>query len=174
MLRSIVLMFAILVSQAAWAEDSSDAEADCIKAARNSAVFERAMVKSLAEARPADGAFACTWTFESPDAADTAPLFTAHLESMLFKSPVLARFSIAADMLPENRHGRTVEGVAGLGDAALSRRTIVAGRTTLLEFEVAKGRRHFLLTVTPRRGEGVSERLYGQSLSFLGRGIARF
>ncbi len=74
--------------------------------------------------------------------------------------------------LPENHRGREIWPLPKLGDDGLSRATIKEGRITRFEVEAVKGRRHFLLTLSPPRDGVLTNRTTGASIDFIGVGIA--
>ena len=88
------------------------------------------------------------------------------------KSVTAARQAILLALLPENRGGKTVEGLGGMGDAAVQRSTIKDKVLEQLEIEALQGRQRFVFTATPRP-KVATYRLPGQCLNFLGIALGR-
>ncbi len=161
-------MFAALAVSPCLAQERVDAEAFCRKAGRNQAIYELLPESMTATGGAEAGAVTCSWTLSRMEGSDV--LVT--LDSRVLKSATAARQAILLARLPENRQDKTVEPLPKMGDDGLSRATMEQGKLTLFEIEAAKGQRHFLLTVRARDGSGLTYRIAGASISFLGAGIA--
>lgn len=127
--------------------------------------FERRLAGT--DARLEASGIQCRWTLGDPGVGQGE--IVLRLDTGLLPSVRAARQSILMARLPEERHGRVVEALTGVGDDGVVRRVTADGTMHDLQFEAVKGRRRFVLDVTPRPDPAVGLRLYAQAHDFLRR-----
>ena len=166
----VAAMALVLAPLGAAAFDQAEADDLCTRAARNHRIFELfSLTNQVARPGPVAGGFSCSWEFTS--ASSTVGLVVT-LEMQPVKSLTAARQAIMLALLPENRGGKKVEALSGMGDAAVQRTTVKDQIVQQIEIETVQGRRRFLFAATPR-SEVASYRLSGQCFNFLASGLSR-
>ena len=163
-------MALVLAPMAASAIDQAGADELCTRASRNHGIFEQLhLTNQAARPGPVVGGFTCSWGFAS---ASGEVDLAITLEMQPVKSVTAARQEIMLALLPENRNGKKVEALSGLGDAAVQRTTAKDQVLQQLEIETVLDRRRFLFTATPGP-KAPPYRLPWQCFNFLASGLNR-
>ena len=162
----------VLMPMAALAVDQAEADELCARAGRNQGVFELSLVDQKARPGPAAGGFTCSWGFKHVSSGPGEIDLALTLEMQPVKSVTAARQEILLALLPENRGGKKVEGLTGMGDAAVQRSTVKDKVVQQIEIEAVKDRRRFLFAATPQ-AVVATYRLPGQCFNFLASGLSR-
>ena len=165
-------MALVLASVAASAFDQAEVDELCARAGRNQGIFELFLVEQKARPGPAADGFTCSWSFKHVSSGPGEIDLKLTLEMQPVKSVIAARQEILLALLPENHRGKKVEGLSGMGDAAVQRTTTKDKVVQQIEIEALKDRRRFVFTATPQ-AKVATYRLPGQCINFLGSGLAR-
>lgn len=169
--QGVALAF-VLAPMAASAIDQAEADELCTRAGRNQGIFELSLVDQKARPGPVVGGFTCNWAFKHASSGPGDIDLALTLEMQPVKSVTAARQEILLALLPENRGGKKVEGLSGMGDAAVQRTTFKDKVLQQLEIEAVKDRRRFVFTATPQ-AKVATYRLPGQCFNFLASGLGR-